>query len=66
MVPDRYDPLMDIGTAKTKGDAPVAQTHGMDTPMKPMCDCYDSTANVGTNGHDVMFGHDTRMMGGMA
>jgi hypothetical protein len=54
-LPDSFDPLMDIGSAKNVGDNSTPAIPGI-TGTSPLPQQFDSTANFGTNGHDVVFG----------
>lgn len=51
--PDRFDPLMDVGTAKSMGSeaAPVPDAATGNTLAEP----FDGAANFGTVGADIVF-----------
>ena len=59
MIPDRFDPLMDLNTAKNKGDHPAPAIPG-DTGSSPLAEPFDGAANFGTTGADIVIGADGR------
>lgn len=59
MSPDRFDPLMDLNTAKSKGDF-SAPPLPADTGSSPLAQPFDGAANFGTTGADIMIGADGR------
>lgn len=57
-MPDRFDPLMDLGTTKSKGDhsAPAIPDA---TPGSALPQRFDGAANFGTSGSDIKFGDES-------
>lgn len=57
-MPDRFDPLQDLGTTKSMGDAPAPAVPDSGV-IRTNAQAFDGAANFGANGHDVKFGDET-------